>query len=98
MTAVDSTARVDVGALAATIKNDAYQRVGSAVTSLMQELDDDGRELNELQRTAVFENLLSAFDGFERSTAKELVDTLKTDGVEVWGLSNALGDLSEEQR
>jgi hypothetical protein len=98
MTAVDSTARVDVGALAATIKNDAYARVSSAVTSLIQELDDEGRPLNELQRAAVLEHVLSAFDGFERNTARELVRTLKTDGVEEWGLSNALSDLSEVQR
>jgi hypothetical protein len=89
MTAVDSSVRVDAGALSASVRNEAFQRVAQAVTTARVALADQGNRLNELQEAALVEHVLGAFDGFERSVADELVRTFKANGVEVWGLPRA---------
>lgn len=93
MTVVAAPARVDVGALAASMTNEAFGRISSALTSALVGLNDAENGVNELQQAALFEHLLCAFDGFGRSVASELVTTLRENGVDTWGLPTEFEDL-----
>lgn len=82
--------KVDVGALAADIQRDATDRLASILVTVPRWLEDDGRELDELQQTLLVASALRHFDGFERSVYRALKRTLTDDGVEVWGASKEL--------
>jgi hypothetical protein len=91
----NTTTRVDVGALAASIKGDAYRRLAAAFTASLTTLDDNENPLNETQRAEMLSGLLDSFDRFERSVAADLVHDLAKSGVTMWGLGDDLEDLLE---
>ena len=84
---------VDVGALAASIRNDVTDRLSTVLVAGFEALEEDERGLNQLQRAELTQWALDAFDGLERSIASTLVKFLAEKGVEVWGLSTHLADL-----
>jgi hypothetical protein len=93
MAAVDKS-RVDVGALAAAVKNEAMSRVASMITCVIRACDERGFALNDKQISEIIETSMYMFDGFERECAKNLVGDLAVAGVPVWGLPSDLEDLA----
>lgn len=88
------TSRVDAGALAASIKNDAHTRIGETLVSVFRACRESGIPLNDLQQSRLIDEFSSAFDGFERACARQIVSSLTGGtGVEVWGFSDDLSDL-----
>jgi hypothetical protein len=88
-----ATQRVDVGAMAATVRGEAAERVASMIATTAKALEEAGNGLNEKQAAEFIEGAVYSFDGFERSCAKAIVEALSTVGVEVWGLPDNLEDL-----
>ncbi|MBA3843695.1 MAG: hypothetical protein H0X39_13970 [Actinobacteria bacterium] len=84
--------RVDAGALAASVKNDAHARIGETLVSVFRSCRESGIPLNDLQQSRLIDEFSSAFDGFERAYAREIVSSLTGTGVEVWGFSDHLSD------
>ncbi|SRR6266545_1371824 len=88
-------ARVDVGALAGSARNDATRRVAEMIAVTVRSLKEDGHPLNDLQVAELIDTAITSFDGLERSIAAELVRDLTQQGVAVWGLHESLKDLEE---
>jgi hypothetical protein len=84
---------VDVGALTAAIREDVTDRLSTILVAGFEALEEDGRGLNQLQRSDLTQWALDSFDGLERSIAQKLVADLTRNGIEVWGLSTDLYDL-----
>ena len=84
---------VDVGALAAAIREDVTDRLATILVAGFEALEEDGRGLDQLQRADLTQWALDSFDGLERSIAEKLVGDLTRNGVEVWGLPTNLADL-----
>jgi hypothetical protein len=70
---VEIAGRVEPKALAGAIAADAHQRVAEAVTLTIDWLEEEGRELNQLQKTKLLECVLRCGDGFERQTLETLM-------------------------
>jgi hypothetical protein len=87
---------VDVGALAAAIKNDVTDRLATILTAGFESLEEDGRGLDQIQRAHLTQWSLDVFDGLERSIARTVIDDLRLRGISVWGLSSELADLLPE--
>ena len=84
---------VDVGALAAAIKVDVTDRLSTVPVEGFESLEEDGRELNQIQRAHLTQWAFDSFDGLERQIASIIVEFLTAEGIEVWGLPTALADL-----
>ena len=91
-TATD-TQRVDVGALAGGVVEEARFRLSEAVSSFLSTLEDNGEQLSDKQTTYLLATVIGAFDRFDRKVAAELVGDLDAKGVRLWGLSPELADL-----
>jgi hypothetical protein len=87
-------ARVDVGALAGAIRNDAAERVASLLVVGFDSLEEDEKALNQPQKIELVQCAIEFLDGLEREVAVLLVDGLTRDGVAVWGLPRSLADLT----
>src|SRR5207248_1315199 len=64
---------VDVGARAGAITNGVQERIATAVLLTIDHLVEDGRELNQLQKIALIERAVRAFDGLERDVVTAIV-------------------------
>ena len=69
---VDVFGAVEPDALAAAIAMEAHQRSAEALVVAMNELDDEDRGLNELQKVRLVEMASKCLDGFEASVRAEL--------------------------
>jgi hypothetical protein len=85
--------KVDVGAIAGALQDEAVKRVASAIVLSFDNLDEAENPLNELQKAEIIENALHTFDGFERAAARVVVDALTRNEVATWGFSTELADL-----
>jgi hypothetical protein len=60
-------------AIAGEIAREAHNRVAEAVTLTLDWLEDEGRPLNQIQKTQFVECVLCCMDGFEWATLDELM-------------------------
>jgi hypothetical protein len=81
---IEVAGRLEPKALAGRIASDAHERIAEAITLTIDRLEEDGRELNQLQRVELFGSVLTCVDGFER----QVYDTL----VEAFSRANERGD------
>ena len=82
--------RIDIGALAGALYNEAATRIAETVVEVIDWLDDDGNGLNQKQRTALVRTALISTEGLEAHFALSLKTTLAIEGVRTWGLSDHL--------
>jgi hypothetical protein len=85
--------RVDVGALAAALRGEVSDRLATTLIVGFENCEEDGRELNQLQKTMLTKHDLNVFDGIERDFARIIVRDLTWKGIAVWGLPDRLADL-----
>jgi hypothetical protein len=64
---------VEPSALAGAIAADAHERVAEAVTLTIDWLEEEGRELNQLQKAKLLECVLRCSECFERQTLDTLM-------------------------
>ena len=88
-----ATPLVDVGALAATVRGEAAERVASMIATTIKTLEEDGNGLNEKQAAEFIEGAVYFFDGFERACTTQIIADLSRAGVKVWGLPDRLKNL-----
>jgi hypothetical protein len=82
--------RVDIGALAVSLYSEPASRLARTVVLAMDHLEEDGRELNQLQKIALVRAALREAEGLERRFAEDIKTTLENDGVQTWGLDHDL--------
>ncbi len=87
--------RVDIGALSGELTHDALRRVATFIVRTIDNLSDDGRPLNQLQKTELVHCGLEDMGSFEVECARLLADHLDRNGVATWGLSGDLAFLVE---
>jgi DNA-directed RNA polymerase subunit F len=87
------TPSVDVGALTAAMREDVTDRLSTILVAGFEALEEDGRGLDQLQRSDLTRWAFDSFDGLERAIAQKLVDDLTRNEIEVLGLSTSLADL-----
>jgi hypothetical protein len=84
---------VDVGALAGAIHTEVARRFSTVLVAGLDSLEDDGRGLNQLQKTSIVEWGLELFDGLERTVAELAIRELEHAEQPYWGLPDSLSDL-----
>jgi hypothetical protein len=84
---------VDVGALAAAIREDVTDRLSTVLVAGFEALEEDDRGLDQIQKAHLTQWSLDVFDGLEASIAGTVIDALARNGIAAWGLTTELSYL-----
>lgn len=69
---VQTNGSLEPDAIAAAIASDVIGRAAEAIVITIQHLDEDGRELNEIQKHMLVRTAMRCFDGTEAEIRAEL--------------------------
>lgn len=68
--------RIEPRALAGSIAANASERIAETLVYTFRACEEDGRELNDLQKATLVEGLLRCWDGFEDATLDTLLEAV----------------------
>ena len=89
-TSATGAPRIDLGGLTGTVYHELTGRLASAINLVFEWCDEDGVELNDVQKVQILRAMFASFEGIEAKIAVEIRDDLDRLGIEWWGLSDDL--------